>query len=321
MSVLEANRLADGTSGPRWGADGSRSYKERWEVITDDEDDDISVVLAFSALPRQFITAHRWDAAAFCTDLDANQHEDDRTYWTLDFDYKTRVPEFAQGTAAGGNQSGSGGEPPAHEQNPLDRKPKVRITSRFEKRPMLRDLDGRLIKNLAGTLYEPRQRDVSVSVIHVERNIPDFDYDLVNACNGAVNETGFLGNIDRKVKCENLSADENWDQGVYYWKVSADFIVGTDDLIPIEFDPDVEASYLGYWYDWRINAGLEQLVGGVLKPIILASGQKPSRPLLLDSDGALLNGTGLLANATDQPIWIGFRVLRDAEFNALGLFI
>lgn len=319
MSVVEANRLADGTSGPRWGADGSRAYKERWEVITDNEDDDISVVLAFSSLPRQFVSAHRWDAAAFCTDLDANQHEDDPTYWILDFDYKTRVPEFAQGTAAGGNQGGSGGEPPAHEQNPLDRRPKVRITSRHEKRPMLRDLDGRLIKNLAGTLYEPRQQDVSVCVIHVERNIPDFDFTLVNTCNGAVNATGFLGFIDRQVKCENLTADENWDQGVYYWKVSGDFIVGTDDLIPIAFDAGVEASYLGYWYDWRINAGLEHLDGGVLKPIFV-QGQRPSRPLLLDAAGGLLNDTGLLASASDQPIWIGFRVLRDADLGALGLF-
>ena len=257
---------------------------------------------------------HPDDPLAFCTEIDPEQDEDDATYWVITYKYSTQVPAFAQGKPDGTNQTGSGGHPEVP-QNPLDRKPKVRIAGKMFKRLTWRDLDDIPIVNKAGQPYEGTMLEVPRAVIHVSRNIEGFDYDIVNRCKGGVNDNVFLDWEARRVKCEELTAEENFEQGQYFWKVQGEFIVANqDDLM----GNAVTSGY--WWYEWKLNAGFEYLnASGALTPFDVR-GQKPSRPMLLSATGTRLNNTGLWVAGGANPIYLGFRVLRDAPLNSLGLF-
>lgn len=306
MAVTEFNILADGTWGPRISADGVRRYGVRLEAITDSEMTGPDV-LAYPGMPRKF-GAHAHDSQAFCVGVECQQNEDDANYWILDYEYTTNVAEFAQAAAtAGGGLSGGGESSPEHnDADPLDRRPVIKLRTKMYKATFFRDYDDVLIANRAGDFYEGTNFEHPRLVIDVTRNIPDFDYTLMNECVGGVNVTDFIGYGPRQVKCEELTADAMWEQGTFYWKVHAQFIVAVGDDLPVDATPEMA------WYEWKVNAGYSQLVNGTLRPIFIG-GQKPARPQLLNADGTLRT-VGL------TPIYLGFRLLRDAPLNSLGLF-
>lgn len=308
MPVTEVNMLAKGTWGPRVGPSWSREYQITYEAFTSSASDSGLTVISYTGLPSLF-GPHPEDSGAFCTNIDPQQDEDDATYWIIVYRYSTRVPEFAQGTPEGGSQGN-----PTHPESPLDRKPKVRVTGKMVKRLTFRDLAGNPIVNSAGIPYEGKMLEIPRCVIHVTRNLPEFDYNLINVCKGAVNETVFLGYEAGRVKCEDLTADENYEQETYFWRVQGEFIVANvDDLMG-----NAETSGM-WWYDWRLDAGFEYWTGSKLRPAMI-DGQKPGRPLLLDGSGGLLNGTGRWVSGGDDPVFRGFQEFRDAPLGDLGLF-
>lgn len=312
MAVIEINDLARGTWGPRWGPEGRRTYRITKEVITDGDDPGPDV-MGDSRLPQQFQTTHPNDPKAFCVGADPEQDEDDATYWRIAYDYSTNVPEFAQAAVSpSGGVSGGGTSDPSYDvDNPLNRPPKIRLRNKRFKRTRFVDLDGDPIENAAGVPFEAYQEEVSRLVIDITRNLPDFDYELLNRCEDGVNEAAFIGFPARKVWCMECTADPEYDKETFFWIVHAIFVVGNDDDI-LTTDPDRGGGPDAWWFEWRLNAGYDKLVNGALVPI-RPHGQRPARPVLLDLFGDELQ-------SSQDPIYLGFRVKRDAPLHALGLF-
>lgn len=309
MPVTDFGILADGTSGPRIAPDGTRTYRVRLFAKTDVEMSGPDV-LAAPGMPVKF-GRHADDPQAVCIDVDCEQDEDDATYWILDYGYSTKVEQFAQaGFTAAGGLTGSGESDPQHnDTDPIDRRPEIKLRTKMFKKLMFRDMDGLLIDNMAGEPYEMTIIEVPRLVIDITRNLPDFDPELIAETVGAVNVGPFWGYEERQVKCIELTADIAWNNDQSYWRVHGIFAVGNaGDLTHGTTEPGV------YWYEWKLNAGYQYLdSSGVLKPIFLPGGQRPTRP-------QLLTATGDRAPVGAAPIFLGFRVCPDASFAALGLF-
>jgi len=305
MPVTDFNILANETWGPRISPDGTRTYRVTLEAITDSEMTGPDVVGA-PGMPIKFGT-HADDPIARCISVEAEQDPDDANYWILTYDYSTRVEQFAQAAGDESGGLGGGGEtsPEHNDTDPLDRRPKIKLRTKLFKKTIFSSLDGVLIANYAGDPYEGTVIEVPRLVIDITRNLADFDPTLIADTVGAVNVGEWFGYAIRQVKCEELTADTEWDQGVFYWRVHGVFVVANEaDLVHSE-TPGT------YWYEWKLNAGYNQLVSGVLRPILI-QGQRPSRP-------QLLTATGAQAAVGATPIYLGFRVLPDASFAALGL--
>lgn len=311
MQLLENNIMRDGTWGPRCGDDGVRTYAVTRELVLDQETLNGPAVLSLPGLPVQFVSRHPFDDVAICKSIEAAHHEEASDCWIVTYGYSNKIRELEQGSA-----SGSPKDQPKHEANPLDRSPKISISTKLFKKTILKDLDGFTIKNTAGVPFAPYQIELPRKVIDVERNLPEFDDNLMNECVGGVNVVAFIGYAERRIKCENASVKYARENGVGYAAVRAQFIVGNDDdILDEETYPD------GWWYDWKLNCGFEYLDPntGKLRPI-LVNGQRPAQPMLLTLGGALLNSTGRFVAGGAAPIWLGFRVLRDAPLKAIGLF-
>ena len=317
MPVTDFGILADGTWGPRFAPDGTRTYAVRLFAKTDVEMTGPEV-LASAGMPVKF-GSHADVPEAYCVAIsEAIQDVDDATYWTIDYDYSTRVPEFAQAaTSASGGPTGGGESDPQHnDADPLDRRPVIKLRNKKFKRLVFTDLDGDAIVNAAGVPFEAHTLEVSRLVIDVTRNVPDWDYTLLNLCEDGVNESSFIGYAARRVWCMELTADIEWQQNQSYWKLHGQFVVGNDDDI-LTTDPARGGAADAWWYEWKLNAGYDALdeTTGVLTPIFLPGGQRPARPVLLN-----LFGERLAASQLGNPIFLGFRVKRDAPLHALGLF-
>lgn len=306
MPVVEVNTLADENTGPFFGPFGSRRYVRWYEVRTDVFEPGLTIV-SHPAIPRQFVTVLLGDDAdAYCVLVHPFRNPDDHLYWTVRAEFSTDVEEFRQGSISGGAHT------PTWDENPMLRPPVFEVGTKYIRHTFIKDLDNRWIRNRAGDPYPPIVREIPFLHIHVERNFDIVDFPLLNYCNGAINDIQVGIWARRQVKFENGRAQSQFDQGVHYWRVSGDFYFGNDDLI-LNSDPNTGGSDEGWWYEWKLNAGYHKLVGGVLKSILTPSGQRPANPRPLAFDG-----TELAAGA--DPIFLAFKVLRDAPIHLLGLF-
>lgn len=311
MPVLETALLSQ--SGPVYGPDGSRTYKEVWNARTDQLESWQTVANEIGIV--QYQTAYPYDMFALATEITGCEpHEDDENYWTVEYKYTTKLDQLAQvSLAAGGGGSpgpGSGHNP----DEPLTWAPKVRWSTKMFKRVVFRDLDGRLYANGAGELFEPAMREYPRLVLNVQRNIATFDEKLLTKVTNAVNGEECIGYAAGQIKCERLSAEPQYDKQ-RYWKVEGEFIIGAPTDINATIWPGIPAN--AWWHDKRLNAGYQTRgYDGTLAPILIR-GQKPSRPVPLTTDGVY---PAALADPPESPNFLYFRELPWENFNATGLF-
>jgi hypothetical protein len=311
VAVIEWNYLANGTWGPKVGANGERTYQITIEAITNDGADPGVLVLSTTGFPRQYESQHPNDPFALCVEIDPKQDEDDAAYWVITYGYSTKIPQLAQANLSGGG--GSPTESPSYDvDNPLARPPKVRWSDKMFKRTVFTDQDGVVIANKAGELFEPYQDEVPRLVLHVQRNLAEFDKDLIPQCVGGVNVSGILGYEPRQILCQKLEATIERDKLVTYYDASGEFVIAADD------DLITGGPAGSWWYDVRINAGFHYWdpVTNKLKDITTPNGQRPSRPVLLNTAGT----AAIYIRDGGVPNYCWFRVKRDAPFVSTGLF-
>lgn len=318
MAVTDSGTLADGTWGPRIDANGTRTYQIMMDATTDSEMAGHEVLEAMGIL--QFQTAHPNDPFALATEADAEQDQDDHNYWRCTYKYSTYLPELAQVSLAaggGGTPSGADGHNP---EDPLSWAPKVRYSTRTYKRVRWRDQDGRVYMTAAGEMMELPMKEYNRIVMHIQRNVRTFDVNLMNRVPNGVNIDSCMGYEARRLKCDRLTATPHNDKGGY-WELDAEIIIGSPDDVNETIWPDVPAD--GWWWDKRLHAGYSyrELENGVWRSrqIIESSGQRPSRPRPLSSDGTEVL---VLSNAADlaRINFVYRRELTDSDFNRTGLF-
>ena len=310
MAVLDYYMTADGSKGPMYGADGTRTYKQKWHATTDTEETWQTIANAIGIV--QFQTAHYSDPFALAIDADFEQDEDDDNHWIVNYTFSTKLNELAQISLAGGGggapTQGSGHDP----EEPLTWAPKVRWSTKMFKRVRIRDNDGKLYANAAGEVLEASMKEFPRLVLNVQRNIVDFDVSLLLRLPGSVNGEECIGYEWRRIKCERLTAEPKYDKQ-RYWSVEGEFIIASPSDVSTVIWPGIPA--FGWWYDKRLNAGYQEIRNGTRRPIF-QNGQKPTRPVPLTQ-------TGRVCTDFDPPVdpnFLYFRELDDADFNGTGLF-
>lgn len=300
MPVTGAFLLADGTKGPTIEKDGTRTYKQRWNAQTDDDNMTGPQVVSYGGLPRKYYP-HPDDFLARCISLDnAEQDPDEPRYWVIDYTYSTLVRNLGQMKPDGSTQQ----NPSFDDDNPLNQPPEITFDTKYFKEIAERDLDGKLIANAAGEPYELTIIEKPRLVMDIARNLPQFNPQLIVQIEGAVSGGPFLWAGPRKCKCEKLKASGKWQKNVPYVRVEGQFVFARDS---------------DDWLMKKLNAGFVywDAVNTTWVPIYLPSGQLPTRPVPLTADGTDYffpkeNPAGIN--------FITFRTLDDADFLSIGLF-
>lgn len=114
--------------------EGSRTYSERWQVISDDPNTSAVAIRAAAGLPQPG-DAHPVDAAAYVKSRSASQDEKTRLRWEVDisYEYSPRDPK----------------------ESPLDRDPEVEWTSQMFTKSVVKDRNGEACLNSAGDYFDP----------------------------------------------------------------------------------------------------------------------------------------------------------------------
>lgn len=179
---------------------------------------------------------------------------------------------------------------------PTERDVKVSWDSEESERIADFDVDGNPVVNAAGDPFDPPVMvDQSRRILTIERNEADFDDQWVDQFVDKVNANTFYGRAAGEVLCKKITASTQFDsEDGAYWSVRYEFHVNPDG-----------------WKSRPLNAGMRQLVSGVLAPI-LDKGVPVSQPVPLDSLGA--------AQAPDDPaIFLEYDCRGSADFALLGL--
>jgi hypothetical protein len=294
MAITEVNELNE-RHGPLKSSDFHSEYVRTFEAISDSATESGETVLAHTSLPRLWLP-HPDNFNARCIHVDPQRHADDDYYWLVRFRYSTKYD--AQIDPATGEEAPTEGDP--SDNNPLNRPPKYRILARKYRKTIEREIRSsgvaKTFKNSAGDPYPPKEIEPARMALSVQRNVAIFNYFVIEELIGvATNEATFLGWGPRKVVLDDLSVTFEKDHGVFYADVDAMLLFDNKE-----------------WVDERLDAGLNRLVSGVKKPIILDGGQLPSVPQLLDGAGGVLSSTG-------TPVYNSFYPLEPKDFGPLAV--
>lgn len=209
----------------------------------------------------------------------------DDKIWIAEINYSSDVQEESQ-----------------QPENPLDEPPQKGWSFAQFTRPVSKDINGNAIVNAAKELFDPApERDDSRLVFRYQRNQPSFPHLLANQYQDAVNSDQFLGFRAGYVKCQNISADYQFKNDVYYWSVSYEFHFRSDDE-----DED----------DWQLhvlNQGYRELNGLTYSVIRDAEGLPLNQPALLDANGQQLDADW------DDPVFLDFDIYRNLPFSVFNI--
>lgn len=227
-------------------------------------------------------------------EITVDQHPDDNKTWRIVVKYTSRLDTHPyQGT---GDSGGKGGNP-KEEPNPTARPPQINYSSVKRQRPLEKDTDGNPVVNSAGDPFDPPLTYEEVLTgMTITANWLFFDPNLISAFTNAVNSTGWWGAAAKTWRCADLGASLEYEQGLFFYKVTGKFEYKSDKWNPVKvlnighraLDPTNPDGYL------RITDGQ----GGTL-----ARG-------LLDADGFQLDA-GL------DPTYQEYTVYGSADFNTL----
>lgn len=303
------NRLEDPDPGPNIQPDGNAEYNVTFEVITETSISGDAMAIS-SGLPLIYST-HPDNPFARCVSIQPTQV--DSLYWTVRYHYSTKLDQLATadiGQPGGGGGGGGGGDSgfgdPKNE-NPLLRTPTFRFTSRKFTEYITHDINGVPLKNSAQDDYDPEPVEKTHLVLTVNKNLslglftPLFIEQFV----GCTNVNDYLGFASGEVLLDDLQADLSVEQNVVFWSVTAVFVFWKIKTI--------NGNNFGGWKSRKLDAGFNELISGVLTPILLPGAQRPAKPYLL-------NGAGRKLTPGETPKWKTFETYYLADFNELQLF-
>jgi hypothetical protein len=176
MTVLSVHDIG-GTTGSSVGlqSEYERHFEVRTSVATDSEN------VVGPAVGIAYLDPHPTNWFARCTEIEVTQDSTNPTFWHARAKYKTLTRTSEQ-------------EQRANEQNPTKRK--IRISGNWEniRVPVPADRDGKIIKNSAGQVPDPRpEADAYLSNYHFEADVfplPDW-VDTYRGRYGCINDALF----------------------------------------------------------------------------------------------------------------------------------
>jgi hypothetical protein len=304
MPVLEVNELHDDDAGPAIQSDGNAVYHRSFEVITDVAMSGDAMAV-YSGLP-QLYALHNVNPFARVRTIQPTRHADADTYWTVRYEYSTKLDQLGGADIGQPSPPPPGGADP-YNPDPLQRTSTYRFSSRKYTEYVTRDKDGFHFKNSANDNYDPEPIEKPLLVVTVKKNLSlgAFIPAYISQFVGATNSVPFLNFAPAEVLCDDLSAELMREKNVTFWEVQAVFV----------FKPIITlaGNLFGGWKTRKLDAGWNELIAGVLTPISLPGNQKPAQPYLL-------NGAGRKLTAGAAPFWKSFETSDRADFNLLNMF-
>ena len=312
MAVVSCDELYPNRGGDD-NSDSKRSYTRYFQVITDDPLDDQNVVYAGSGLPAMgdFYDTPNWtDIGSIVSKVSAVNLEADPEIWMVTVEYETiaNVPGSGGEVDSAGQAGNSPTTPGTVPENPLDRLPVYKVTGTKVKQLITDGLDagGAVVQvmNSAKMPFVPAPEE--------DMNVPEISitiYKPINWLNftttfgefgyiNSVNSDSWKGLGPRKVKVDNVTVEEHYENGVQCLKLDWRLLVNwrTWDLYIID---------AGYYE--LINTGTSMSPVWVRKKIIDESGREPTEPFLLD-------GAGRKLAPNLDPVTLRFRVKKERTF-------
>ncbi len=323
---LRTTELYSGRDGTY--AEGSRDFVRIWSVQQLDSGPPVTAKIILDSAPNlpkrgdPYIGLYVWDIDEGCTvrSISARPNRSPKIYW-VEARYSSRPPsgnmpseKLDPGGGTGGTglppgYSGSGGPnaqgsgtPNTVAQsidNPVARPAVVRYTTIKTMEIVSKDAIGDAITNSAGVPFDPPLERVKARLgMHVTRNqaylAPDIYGRFIDSVNSAPWAAGSAGTW----KCEDISATRKYEEGIWFWEVSFDFIYNSD-----KWNPKQVLDAGTFWLD----------VDDVRHRFKDSFGAPLARGLLDGDGGELPQG--------DDPVYIDIDEFYDEQnFDELGLF-
>jgi hypothetical protein len=274
MSVVSCVELFDGSSG---SADnrGQRKYTRKFSVQTNSVSDGPSVVIDYintnsAALFSTYSRGNDSDSGSLVESIDVD--EDGYLKWLASIRYSTITPD----------------EQKANE-NPTLRPADVRWNVKRFNKPMTIDYNGLTIVNSADDAFDPPlEVEVVRQVLTISRNEGSFNPSLSQEYANSINSDVWYGAEPGTVLCHPFEAERQYEQNMYFWRVTYQF----------EFDRD---GFYAIVLDQGFNYYAVGTVAKELKPIRDTQGSIPSNAQMLNGNGGKLKDCkttlGIGANA------------------------
>lgn len=180
--------------------------------------------------------------------------------------------------------------------NPLLRRPVVAWDGQYISEPVNEDALGAAIENSAHDPFDPGlEEDFPIRVLTITANMIAYDDSTYASALNTVNTDTFMGIPAGQLRLFNVSASEQYENGMSYWAVTFTF-----------------HRRVGGWLRRVIDQGFHCLDTGNRKRIVDAAGDPVSTPVFLDGSGGVLD-------PGDTAVAISFQTKGTSSFAALGI--
>jgi hypothetical protein len=208
-------------------------------------------------------------------------------------------PGYPPGFGGGPTGEGTPSSSPVKIDNPLLRPATVRFSSVKRMIVVKRDNNLDLVQNSAGIPFDPPvQMEQARLGMHVQQNVAKFDPTIISTYGYAINSTKWAGGDPKTWRCEDISAERKFEEGIFYWQRSFFFVYKEDGWDPYEV-LDQGAGYRATFVDTHLTK-------------FYANGSPLPK--------GLLNGAGGKLPVGDAAVYKKFNIHDELDFNALKLF-
>ncbi len=281
MAVVSVREIWSGRSGDL-DYQTNRKYTRVFRVQTNNNLDGPLTVRDADGLPNiddPYADANgNADTGSRLKDKKAAQDGDNPRLWiiTCEFSSETDRPE-------------------SKEQDPI--KMRAKLSFRAAKRRVAKDVDvdGNAVVNPAEDPFDPPvEVDEAYLVMEIQKNKLTFNPSDIEQYVNTVNESTWFGMPAQTWLLDDLSADEEEQNGIIYYKAKYVFMLNRDT-----------------WSTVLLNVGYNELVGG--NRVAIRDQGEQKEPQLLDADGTKLAVGG-------NPTYTTFRFYRRTNFANLEIF-
>lgn len=280
MAVIFCAEKAEQRTGTG-NSDGTRSYTRLFWVVTNSAADGPQTVGLSGFVPQVYdvyIAGNDIDIGARVQSVTPIQPTMDATYWEVRVEYSSQAASEIQ--------------------NPLARPTDISWGFQVYQRPVIKDINNKLIVNAAKQLFDPLPEiDDCRPTLTFTKNLASFDASLAYTYVNSINATPWYSGAAQTWKCMNIASSQQQENGIFYWPTTFEFQYHSET--------------------WKLvvaNYGRSYLAAGFLIEGKDNNGNPVSDPFPLDSSGGIL-----LSPTANNINYLQFDVYQQQEFNNLSL--
>ncbi len=264
----------------------SRTHKRVFRVLTDSHSDDGTVAGSAAGLPVPY-EQHPGDPGARATKQTVTQDTASPRKWIVTVEYSTGTQEQEE------------------DDNPLNEPVKRSWSVQKISRLLTKNTSGKAVLNAAGDPFDPpAELPRSLTMVKFVRNEASFGGSTIRQYIDKINSRPFGGAAVECIRCDSITADENFKNGVSYFTVTYEFL---ED--PLGWQPKLlEAGFRAYKEDD------DHELTGPFK-VLGEDGKEVDKPVPLDERGVQIPNDQL----PDAAVFLEVDGYYTVDFNALGL--